>query len=90
MGISCNQLRFRRGFPVIRLGTARLPRQLRLLAMTNPGALCGRRYSPEICDCPWRSLTAATDAIGSCVFIDSRYELQVPTRDCHGAFGASQ
>ena len=91
MGISCNQLRFRRwpscdpsGYCEIATSAYGLP------AMTNPGALCGRRYSPEICDCPWRSLTAATDAIGSCVFIDSRYELQVPTRDCHGPFGASQ
>ena len=26
--------------------------------------VCGRRWCPEICSCQWRSLTAATDAIG--------------------------
>ena len=35
MGISCSRLRFRRGLPAIQHGTARLPRRLRLLAMTN-------------------------------------------------------
>ena len=38
VGISCSRLRFRRGLPAIQHGTARLPRRLRLLAMTNPGA----------------------------------------------------
>ena len=37
MGISCNRLRFRRGLLVIQYGTARLPRPLRGLAMTNLG-----------------------------------------------------
>ena len=117
MAISGRQLRFCRGFPVIRPGTARLPRPLRGLAMTRQGgaavhqrpyavelsrtrrslsaatgpvgtgsiltivcayrqhcagrgmplpynSVCGRRWCPEICSCQWRSLTAATDAIG--------------------------
>ena len=117
MAISGRQLRFRRGLPVIRPGTARLPRPLRGLAMTRQGGtavhqrpyavelsrtrrsltaatgpvgtgsiltivcayrqhcagrgmplpyngVCGRRWCPEICSCQWRSLTAATDAIG--------------------------
>ena len=117
MAISGRQLRFCRGFPVIRPGTARLPRPLRGLAMTRQGGaavhqrpyavelsrtrrslsaatgpvgtgsiltivcayrqhcagrgmplpyngVCGRRWCPEICSCQWRSLTAATDAIG--------------------------
>ena len=37
-----------------------------------------------------RSLSAATDAIGTCYFIDALYGLQMPSRDCHGPFGASQ
>ena len=117
MAISGRQLRFCRGFPVIRPGTARLPRPLRGLAMTRQGgtavhqrpyavelsrtrrslsaatgpvgtrsiltivcayrqhcagrgmplpynSVCGRRWCPEICSCQWRSLTAATGAIG--------------------------
>jgi len=117
VAISGRQLRFCRGFPVIRPGTARLPRPLRGLAMTRQGGaavhqrpyavelsrtrrslsaatgpvgtgsiltivcayrqhcagrgmplpyngVCGRRWCPEICSCQWRSLTAATDAIG--------------------------
>ena len=54
------------------------------------GGVCGRRECLETCNCPWRSLSAATDAIGACHFNGSRYELQVPSRDCHGPFGASQ
>ena len=117
MAISGRQLRFCRGFPVIRPGTARLPRPLRGLAMTRQAGaavhqrpyavelsrtrrslsaatgpvgtgsiltivcayrqhcagrgmplpyngVCGRRWCPEICSCQWRSLSAATDAIG--------------------------
>ena len=43
---------------------------------------CGRRESPEICNCRRRSLSAATDAIGWYVFIGTLYELEVPSRDC--------
>ena len=131
MAISGRQLRFCRGFPVIRPGTARLPRPLRGLAMTRQGgaavhqrpyavelsrtrrslsaatgpvgtgsiltivcayrqhcagrgmplpynSVCGRRWCPEICSCQWRSLTAATDAIGTYHFNGSRYESVVP------------
>ena len=42
-----------------------------------------RREYPEICSCQWRSLSAATDAIGWCIFIGTLYELEVPSRDCH-------
>ena len=42
------------------------------------------------CQLAWRSLSAATDAIGTCYFIDALYGLQMPARDCHGPFGASQ
>ena len=128
MAISGRQLRFCRGFPVIRPGTARLPRPLRGLAMTRQGgtavhqrpyavelsrtrrslsaatgpvgtgsiltivcayrqhcagrgmplpynSVCGRRWCPEICSCQWRSLTAATDAIGL-------YVLSAASTDC--------
>ena len=49
------------------------------------GGVCGRRECLETCNCPWRSLSAATDAIGACHFNGSWYELQVPSRDCHVA-----
>ena len=107
--------RIRRGFPVIRPGTARLhpkgtssrfalraPRRLAphndksgvITVLTgactslqrcagsgmplpyNSG--CGRRNCFKICNCQWRSGSAATDAIGLCVFVGSLYELQVP------------
>ena len=42
-------------------------------------------YCCNSCDCQWRSLSAATDAIGFYVFIGTLYELQVPSRDCHVA-----
>ena len=107
--------RIRRGFPVIRPGTARLHpkgtssrfalRAPRRLAPHNDksGAItvltgactsrqrcagsgmplpynsgCGRRNCFKICNCQWRSGSAATDAIGLCVFAGSLYELQVP------------
>ena len=107
--------RIRRGFPVIRPGTARLHpkgtssrfarRAPRRLAPHNDksGAItvltgactsrqrcagsgmplpynsgCGRRNCFKICNCQWRSVSAATDAIGLCVFAGSLYELQVP------------
>ncbi len=54
-----------------------------LLGMTNLGALHVHRECLHICNCQWRSLSAATDAIGLCVFIDALCELQVPSRDCH-------
>ncbi len=50
----------------------------------------GRREYPEICSCQWRSLTAATDAIGAYHFNDGLYGLQVPSRDCHGREAPSQ
>ena len=107
--------RIRRGYPVIRPGTARLhpkgtssrfalraPRRLAphndksgvITVLTgactsrqrcagsgmplpyNSG--CGRRNCFKICNCQWRSVSAATDAIGLCVFAGSLYELQVP------------
>ena len=49
-----------------------------------------RREYPEICSCQWRSLTAATDAIGAYHFNDGLYGLQVPSRDCHGREAPSQ
>ena len=42
------------------------------------GNLHGRRNCFKICNCQWRSVSAATDAIGLCVFAGSLYELQVP------------
>ena len=44
---------------------------------------CGRRECTEICEYPWRSLSAATDTIGTHHFNGGLYELQMPSRDCH-------
>ena len=56
----------------------RLPRPLWGLAMTNLEALRGRRCHPITCQPARRAGSAATDAIGLCVFVGSLYELQVP------------
>ena len=55
MGISCNSPRIRRGFLVIQLSTARLPRPLRGLAMTSQGGFPhpeGRNDKPESASLP--------------------------------------
>ena len=49
-----------------------------------------RREYPEICSCQRRSLTAATDAIGTYHFNDSLSKSAVPSRDCHGREAPSQ
>ena len=76
---------FADSFPLIQSGTARLPRAQSALAMTNLGALCGRRCYPITCQPARRSMSAATDAIGLHVFIAALYGLQVPSRDSHVA-----
>ena len=45
------------------------------LAPQNPCSIC--------CQLAWRSLSAATDAIGAHHFNNGLYGLQVPSRDCH-------
>ena len=65
VGISCSRLRFRRGLPAIQHGTARLPRRLRLLAMTHQAVQrCTRALLRLNFPRTGRSLSAATDAIG--------------------------
>ena len=54
------------------------------------GSIAPLNSCHQYCQPAWRSLSAATDAIGRCVFIGTLYELEVPSRDCHGPFGASQ
>ena len=69
MGISCNQLRFRRWPSCDPSGYCEIATSAYgLLAMTNLRALCGRRCQPITYQPVWRSLTAATDAIGFYVF----------------------
>ena len=54
-----------------------------LLAMTNLGALCGRQSRSITCQPARRSLSAATDAIGFRVFIDSLCESAALRRERH-------
>ena len=68
----------------------RLPQPLWGLAMTNLEALHIRRECLHICNCPWRSLSAATDAIGAYHFNGGLCESPVPSRDCHGRKAPSQ
>ena len=77
---------------LVQIGNAfpRLPRPLWGLAMTNLEALHIRRECLHICNCPWRSLSAATDAIGAYHFNGGLCESPVPSRDCHGRKAPSQ
>ena len=62
-----------------------------LLAMTRQGNAVVHQRPPAIEYSPTRrSGNAAADAIGQYVFIDTLYELQVPSRDCHGREAPSQ
>ena len=49
------------------------------------GSIAPLNSCHQYCQPAWRSLSAATDAIGRCVFIGTLYELEVPSRDCHVA-----
>ena len=97
MGISCNSPRIRRGFLVIQLSTARLPRLLRSLAMTSLGAFShSEGHNDKLgsaslpCHCEeganptWQSQVGTIEFAGA--FLCSGHVL----RDCHGSCGASQ
>ena len=79
--------RLHRGKATGEIATAfpRWPRPRWGLAMTNLGALYGRRRCAETCNCQRRSLTAATDAIGAYRFHCGWCWMPVPSRDCRVA-----
>ena len=54
------------------------------------GGIAQNNLCRNYCQPVRRSGNAATDAIGAHHFNGGLYELQVPSRDCHGPFGASQ
>ncbi len=80
LGVQSCSTRLNRGKAIGKNAAAfpRLPRPLWGLAMTNLEALRGRRCHPITCQPARRAGSAATDAIGLCVFVGSLYELQVP------------
>ena len=75
MAISCRQLRFRRQLSTIRPGTARLPRAQKRPRNDNSGGVTPQNPCATCCWPAWRSLSAATDAIGATV-------LTVACTDC--------
>ena len=96
MGISCRQFRFRRECLVIRPSAAEIAPQGHFLALRAQGATAplGPRNDKsgsiaplnschQYCQPAWRSLSAATDAIGAYRFHGGRYGASVPSRDCH-------
>ena len=95
VGISERQLRFRRGFPVFRACTVRLPRLLRSLAMTSQGGFPhpeGRKGKPKSASLPCHSEERSDVGISSRHY---RIRRGFPVfrrvlRDCHGSCGASQ
>ena len=56
----------------------------------NSGGVTPQNPCATCCWPAWRSLSAATDAIGAHRFNSSLYRLQVPSRDCHGRKAPSQ
>ena len=95
MGISGRQLRFRRGFPVFQACTARLPRLLRSLAMTNLIACFTRRGARANLRVPSSRVIPRSEATwesrgGSCAFAGAFLCSGHVLRDCHGSCGASQ
>ena len=66
---------------LVRTGSA-FPRLPRRFAPRNDksDSFAPPNYCCKTCDCQWRSLTAATDAIGFHHFIDTRYESFVRSR----------
>ena len=103
MGISCRQFRFRRECLVIRPSAAEIAPQGHFLALRAQGATAplGPRNDKsgsiaplnschQYCQPAWRSLSAATDAIGAYRFHSGRYGASVPSRDCHGRKAPSQ
>ena len=85
MGISCRQFRFRRECLVIRPSAAEIATAPLGPRNDKSGSIAPLNSCHQYCQPAWRSLSAATDAIGRCVFIDTLHELEVPSRDCHVA-----
>ena len=98
MGISCRQFRFRRECLVIRPSAAEIAPQGHFLALRAQGATAplGPRNDKsgsiaplnschQYCQPAWRSLSAATDAIGAYHFIGSHYESAASRRERHAA-----
>ena len=84
VAISGRQLRFRRECLVIRPYSARFPRRV---APRNDklGSLAPMNLCRDHCRPAWRSLSAATDAIGVYHFNGGLYWLQVLRRERHAA-----
>ena len=96
VGISCRQFRFRRECLVIRPSAAEIAPQGHFLALRAQGATAplGPRNDKsgsiaplnschQYCQPAWRSLSAATDAIGAYHFIGSHYESAASRREGH-------
>ena len=69
---------------LVRTGSA-FPRLPRRFAPRNDksDSFAPPNYCCKTCDCQWRSLTAATDAIGAYHFNDGLYQSRVPRREGH-------
>ena len=74
MGISCRQFRFRRECLVIRLSAAEIATAPLGPRNDKSGSIAPLNSCHQYCQPAWRSLSAATDAIGAYHFIGSHYE----------------
>ena len=74
MGISCRQFRFRRECLVIRPSAAEIATAPLGPRNDKSGSIAPLNSCHQYCQPAWRSLSAATDAIGAYHFIGSHYE----------------
>ena len=74
VGISCRQFRFRRECLVIRPSAAEIATAPLGPRNDKSGSIAPLNSCHQYCQPAWRSLSAATDAIGAYHFIGSHYE----------------
>ena len=82
MAISCRQLRFRRQLSHNPARYCEIATGAKRPRNDNSGGVTPQNPCATCCWPAWRSLSAATDAIGAHRFNSSLYRLQVPSRDC--------
>ena len=83
MAISCRQLRFRRQLSHNPARYCEIATGAKRPRNDNSGGVTPQNPYATCCWPAWRSLSAATDAIGAYRFHGGLYKSAVPPRDCH-------
>ena len=85
VGISCRQLRFRRWLSCDPAGYCEIATGAKRPRNDKSGSIAPLNSCHQYCQPAWRSLSAATDAIGAYHFIGSHYESAASRRERHAA-----